>query len=251
MSFGSAGSLGRPRTGAVRGKVEVFTLEVSGVANLAPIGNCHVTDRPSYVAACLECLERSVDVHAGQAGAVSKLLLRHRQLVRELCAEARRFKPNSELTQEMRDPRRSIAARDVGYPLPKDRSVNERVTPHRHANVWKSERNLLDRFARDEGHVALSQRLHTVVGNAEQRVLKIDHVAAHMNGADGPPSIGNELLAERKPRNEQTRASRPVAVANNICACFHPLDFVWQRANGVRLFRIQRHPLLELPQEWL
>lgn len=84
----------------------------------------------------------------------------------------------------------------VGDPLSKDGAVHKRVVPHRHSDVRNSERQLLNRVPRYKRHRAGGQRLYAMIRDAQQRILQIDYVAAHVDRAYRTPAIAHELLPE-------------------------------------------------------
>src|SRR4028119_310739 len=126
-------------------QVQVVAVEVSRVRQPLPVA---YRDTPAALpgdqALRFKGLQGSVDVHGRQADAVGKLLLGHRQLVIRLVPQSRDLQPERELAQKMSDSGMGIPAADIGDPFPEDRSVDQRIVPHRHYDVWALETKLLD-----------------------------------------------------------------------------------------------------------
>src|SRR5687767_8368743 len=114
----------------------------------------------------------------------------------------------------MRGPRSRITTTNVRYPLPEDGAVDQGVVPHRRSDGGSGKRNLANGLARNERHLATCKRLHIVVGNAQKRVLKIDHVSSHMNGDDLPCAFGNDLVPVHKACAQKTAMGGHISVAN-------------------------------------
>src|ERR1700710_2584407 len=117
---------GDSATFVVRGlwEVQVSLVEVADFLQTAPIRDGDVAQGPRNQASCLQVHQRAVDVDAGEAGGIRKLLLRPRELIAGPISQTDGFKPDSKFAKEMRDPRRSIAPCDVQNPFAKDRAVD-------------------------------------------------------------------------------------------------------------------------------
>src|SRR5258708_39586821 len=95
----------------------------------------------------------------------------------------------------MREPLAGVPAADVHDPLAEDRAVDERVHPHRAGNPWMTVDERSHFVRGNEGKFAPGQRLDVVVGNVEERALKVDEVARHMDADDLPGAFGGEFVA--------------------------------------------------------
>jgi hypothetical protein len=138
--------------------------------------------------------------------------VRHNWLV-----QARSFEPERKLAEKVRQTRARIAAAHISNPFTFHRPVNKPVVPHRPADVREAGRDLEDCSARNQRHLYRRQRLDVVIGDAENRILKIDHVALHVKRDNLPAAAADDLGAKGETRKKQGTMLRLVSVLTIYC----------------------------------
>lgn len=93
---------------------------------------------------------------------------------------------------------------------------------------------LLHGFPGDESDLGLGDHLHAVVGDAQEGILKVDHVARHMYGDYLAGSVGHDLVPDRKAGKKHARVRRYLPLTNDISLAFDFLHAVREQAEPAR-----------------
>jgi hypothetical protein len=108
----------------------------------------------------------------------------------------------------------------------------------------------LNRSDRDKGNLDVRQRLNIVVRPSQERVLEVDHISFHVDGHDLPSALTGDLVAIRKPAEQEARMRRFLAIPDDVRTHSDPFNAVWQLQNGLLVLLVELHPKRELFQHW-
>ena len=175
-----------------------------------------------------KALEHPIDVDGGKPDGVGDLLLGHGKDVVEHLAVARSLKPDGELAQQVRNPRARVTAPDTGDPLAKPGPIDKRVEQHRAPNGWMRIGNIPHGLRGDQGYLANGQHLHTVISDAKERRMKVDHVAWNVDRKNLPCTVADNLVAISKARKQHATALCNIRFPDDVAPCTELLNGSWQ-----------------------
>ncbi len=156
--------------GILRVKIEVA--EVGEIAKTVEIADANAPPRPCDGPRALQFLQRSVDMHGGEAEQVGELFLRDRKVAFDQIRGADR-KAVMDFADEVGEPGERVAPSDVEQPFAADRRFDQYVGDDRPRERRTHHDQPLDLPVGNDRQFDRVERLNRVVGLGEKKRLEI------------------------------------------------------------------------------